>query len=59
VPRFIVEVSEQTFDSLQQRANEERRPVKDQAGWLLDQCLQRPDEAAKPRESREVAGASR
>jgi hypothetical protein len=39
MPRFTVEVSEQAFASLAERAQEERRPLRDEAGWLLERLL--------------------
>ena len=37
MPRFLIEVSEDAFDRLSELAHRERRPLKDQAAWLLEQ----------------------
>ena len=37
---FFVEISEDTFDSLARVAHRERRPVRQQAAFLLEQVLQ-------------------
>jgi len=37
--RVITYLSEQEFHQLQKLANDERRPIRDQAGYLLSQAL--------------------
>ena len=39
MPRLFIEVSEPAFQSLAECAREQRRPLKDQASWLLEQQL--------------------
>ena len=39
MPRFLIEVSEPAFENLAERARQQRRPLKDQAAWLLEQQL--------------------
>ena len=37
--RFVIEVPPDVFEALSDRAGIERRSVKDQAAWLIEQAL--------------------
>ncbi len=43
--RFVIEVSEEAFTRLTDVASGERRPIKDQAAWLLERHLLSPAES--------------
>ena len=51
--RFLVEVSQIAFDRLAEQARRERRPLKDQAAWLIERAVLRPVPAV-----RRAAGAA-
>ena len=57
MPRFVIEVSEQAYESLADRARQERRPLKDQAAWLLERhLLKAPDGPAPSGAERQEEG---